>query len=105
MDNLDVAQFISSEVLKYIEKRLGDAAKHVTVSVSFSENGVEIDVDIDASLLVEDAYLQKVTDEAAELGVCIADVIREKGWPISRREISQCLDLVRRESRLASGPS
>ncbi len=105
MDNLDIARFISSEVLKYIEKRLGDAAKHVTVLVSFSENGVEIDVDIDASLLVEDAYLQKVTDEVAELGVCIADVIREKGWPISRREISQCLDLVRRESKLASGPS
>ena len=90
MDNLDVAQFISSEVVKYIEKKLGDAAKHVTVSVSFSENGVEVDVDIDASLLVEDAYLQKVTDEAAELGVCIADVIREKGWPISRGEISKC---------------
>jgi hypothetical protein len=105
VDNLDIAQFISSEVLKYIEKRLGDAAKHVIVSVSFSENGVEIDVDIDASLLVEDAYLQKVTDEAAELGVCIADVIREKGWPISRKEISQCLDLVQRESKLASGPS
>jgi hypothetical protein len=90
VDNLDIAQFISSEVVKYIEKRLGDAAKHVTVSVSFSEEGVEVDVDIDASLLVEDAYLQKVTDEAAELGVCIADVIREKGWPISRREISKC---------------
>lgn len=90
MDNLDVAQFISSEVVKYVEKKLGDAAKHVTVSVSFSENGVEVDVDIDASLLVEDTYLQKVTDEAAELGVCIADVIREKGWPISRGEISKC---------------
>jgi hypothetical protein len=90
VDNLDIAQFISSEVVKYIEKRLGDAVKHVTVSVSFSEEGVEVDVDIDASLLVEDAYLQKVTDEAAELGVCIADVIREKGWPISRREISKC---------------
>jgi hypothetical protein len=22
--------------------------------------------------------------------VCIADVIREKGWPISRREIARC---------------
>jgi hypothetical protein len=84
---------------------LGDAAKHVIVSVSFSENGVEIDVDVDASLLVEDAYLQKVTDEAAELGICIADVIREKGWPISRREVSQCLDSVLRERKLTNNPS
>jgi len=47
-------------------------------------------VDIEAGVLVDDSYLQKVADEAAELGVCIADVIRERGWPIERREIARC---------------
>jgi hypothetical protein len=87
---VEKVEFISSEVARYVEKKLGDAAKHVTVSVSFTEEGVEVDVDIEAGVLVDDSYLQKVTDEAAELGVCIADVIREKGWPISRGEISKC---------------
>lgn len=87
---MEKVEFISSEVARYVEKKLGDAAKHVTVSVSFTEEGVEVDVDIEAGVLVDDSYLQKVTDEAAELGVCIADVIREKGWPISRGEISKC---------------
>ena len=87
---MERVEFITSEVARYVEKKLGDAAKHVTVSVSFTEEGVEVDVDIEAGVLVDDSYLQKVTDEAAELGVCIADVIREKGWPISRGEISKC---------------
>jgi len=87
---LEKSQFISSEVVKYVEKKLGEAVKHVTVSVSFSEGGVEVDVDIDASVLVDDVYLQRVADEAAELGICIADVIHEKGWPISREEIVKC---------------
>jgi hypothetical protein len=87
---VEKAEFIASEVARYVEKRLGDAAKHVTVSVSFSEEGVEVDVDIEAGVLVDDSYLQKVADEAAELGVCIADVIRERGWPIERSEIARC---------------
>ena len=92
MDKHEVekVEFISSEVARYVEKRLGDVAKRVTVSVSFSEKGVEVDVDIEASVLVDDSYLQKVADEAAELGVCIADVIHERGWPIGRGEIARC---------------
>ncbi|ABL88006.1 conserved hypothetical protein [Pyrobaculum islandicum DSM 4184] len=87
---MDEVEFISSEVVRYIEKKLGRAVKQVVVSVSFSENGVEVDVDIDASVLVDETYLQRVADEAAELGVCIADLIREKGWPIEHREVAKC---------------
>ncbi|MGC8993925.1 MAG: hypothetical protein ACP5J0_00890 [Pyrobaculum sp.] len=86
----DINEFISSQVLRYIEKKLGDAVKHVTIFVSYTGDGVEVDVDVDASVLVDDSYLQKVVDEAAELGVCIADLVKERGWPLNPRDAKKC---------------
>jgi hypothetical protein len=92
MGESEISEFISSEVTKYVERKLGGAAGHITVTVSYTSGGVEVDVDVYASALVDDAYLQRVADGAAELGICIADLIRERGWPVSRDEIKEsCL--------------
>ncbi|MEM4422447.1 MAG: hypothetical protein QXS00_01440 [Pyrobaculum sp.] len=89
-DSLDEAEYISSQVVKYLEKKLGETAKHILVTVTYTEDGVEVEVDVDASVLVDDAYLQKVVDEAAELGVCLADLIKEKGWPLAENDSEVC---------------
>ncbi|ACB40301.1 hypothetical protein [Pyrobaculum neutrophilum] len=87
---MDEAEYISAQVVRYIERKLGDAVKNVTVFVSFAEEGVEVEVDIEASVLVDDAYLQRIADEAAELGICIADLIKERGWPLDSKEAGRC---------------
>jgi len=87
---VEVSTFISSEVEKFLEKKLGDALKHAIIAVSFTGEGVDVEVDVDASVLVDDAYLQMVVDEAAELGICLADAVREKGWPLAREDVDEC---------------
>ncbi|AAL64021.1 hypothetical protein [Pyrobaculum aerophilum] len=86
----EINEFISAQIVKFLEKKLGGAAKHFTVFVSYRSDGVDIDVEVDASVLVDDAYLQKVVDDAADLGICLADIIREKGWPINPNDIGKC---------------
>lgn len=88
MDGIN--EFISSQVLRYIEKKLGDAAKHITILVSYTGDSVEVNVDVDASMLLDDSYLQRVVDEAAELGVCLADLVKERGWPLDPKETRKC---------------
>jgi len=87
---VEVSTFISSEVEKFLEKKLGDALKYAIVAVSFTDKGVNVEVEVDASVLVDDAYLQRVVDEAAELGICLADAVREKGWPLAREDVDRC---------------
>ncbi|MEM1518616.1 MAG: hypothetical protein QW680_00605 [Pyrobaculum sp.] len=86
----EINEFISLKVVDLISRRLGDAAKYVTVYVSFSDKGVEVEVNVDASVLVDEEYLKKVVDEAADFGVCLADVIKEKGWPLDNKHIEKC---------------
>jgi len=87
---VEVSTFISSEVEKFLRRKLGDALKHAIIAVSFTDKGVDVEVEVDASVLVDDAYLQRVVDEAAELGICLADAVREKGWPLAREDVDKC---------------
>ena len=79
MGESEMSEFISSEVVKYVERKLGGVAKHITVTVSYAGDRAEVDVDVHASSLVDDAHLRRVADGAAELGICIADLIRQRG--------------------------
>ncbi|MFN3803605.1 MAG: hypothetical protein ACK4SY_00955 [Pyrobaculum sp.] len=82
--------FISTQVAKFIEKRLGDALKNAIIHVAFLEGGVEVEVEIEASVLVDDRYLQETADKAAEFGICIADLVKERGWPLEAAEVKKC---------------
>ncbi|MEM0483178.1 MAG: hypothetical protein QW434_00530 [Pyrobaculum sp.] len=86
----EINEFISTQIVKFLERKLGEGAKHLTVFVSYRDDGVDVEVDVDASVLVDDAYLQKVVDEAADLGICLADLIKERGWPIDPGEARRC---------------
>lgn len=86
----EVATFISSKVIEFVYRKLGDSVKHATVYVSISEEKVEIDVDVDASVLVDDDYLKRVVEEAADLGICLADAARESGWDLSSEKLERC---------------
>lgn len=90
MANEEIASFISEQVVKYLEAKLGDSLKNAVVYVRFNEDGAEIDVDVDASILVSEEYLQRVVDEAADLGICIADLVKAKGWPLDWGQVKQC---------------
>ncbi|MEM1597755.1 MAG: hypothetical protein QXP31_05605 [Pyrobaculum sp.] len=87
---VEISSFISSQVEKYLEKRLGQLLKGASVAVSYTQDGVEVDVEVDASVLAEDSYLQEVVEDATRLGICIADVVKEKGWPPSEEDVQKC---------------
>ncbi|MEZ0319053.1 MAG: hypothetical protein ABWK05_03540 [Pyrobaculum sp.] len=87
---VEISSFISSQVEEYLEKKLGQLLKGASVAVSYTQDGVEVDVEVDASILADDSYLHKVVEEATRLGICIADMVKEKGWPPSDEDVKKC---------------
>mgnify|MGYP001770632743 CR=1 FL=1 len=76
-EEVDIAEYISQVIYDYIARELGDDIVEAEIEVSFKEDSVEISVDAGASLLVDDEKLKEVVEKAAEVGVAVADMIKE----------------------------
>lgn len=72
-----VADFIADIVYEYISSRLGKRLVECYIDVKFDGSSVEVSVDIGASPLVDEDELSKIADEASELGIAVADMIKE----------------------------
>ena len=101
VDRVDAAQIITELVYEYLERRLGRLLYFARISVNFREDSTEVDVEVDASPLVDDEVLNKVVDEAAEFGIRVGDVVRElMGSALSLEELREA---VRRRIEHGSG--
>jgi len=76
-EEVDVAELISEVVYEYISRELGEEFLEAEIEVAFDGRSVEVSVDAGASALVEEERLREVVDRAAELGVAVADLIKE----------------------------
>lgn len=75
--NLAIADLISEIIYKYIYNKLGRRLVEGYIEVKYDGASVEVSVDLGASPLVDEAELAEVADEAAELGVVLADMAKE----------------------------
>lgn len=76
-EEVEVAEYISQVVYDYIVKELGDDIIEAEIEVAFRGDSVEVSVDAGAGLLVDDERLREVVERAAEIGVAVADMIKE----------------------------
>lgn len=76
-EEVEAAEYISEIVYDYITKELGNDIVEAEVEVVFKEDSVEISVDVGAGLLVDDERLKDVIEKAAEIGIAVADMIKE----------------------------
>ncbi|MEL9991787.1 MAG: hypothetical protein QXP98_05615 [Thermoproteus sp.] len=76
-EEADIAEYITEIIYEYISRELGDDFFEAEIEVAFRGDSVEVSVDAGASPLVEDERLNRVVERAAELGVVVADMIKE----------------------------
>jgi hypothetical protein len=75
--NQEIANFIADIIYEYISSRLGKKLVECYIDVRFNGFSVEVSVDIGASPLVGEEELSKIADEASELGIAVADMVKE----------------------------
>ncbi|MGC8582730.1 MAG: hypothetical protein ACP5KY_00080 [Thermoproteus sp.] len=76
-EEVNVAELISEVVYEYLSRELGEEFVEAEVEVAFDGNSVTVSVEAGAGALVEEDRLREIVDKAAELGITVADLVKE----------------------------